>query len=144
MHFNKAFSIRMAAGSLAVVFVVVLFANEKPSDEFRETMRSNAALVDLAGTSSFGKENNIDATDGASLGAHIKAKDYEGIVADALAIKANFEKLQPFWAGKNMEDAITLTKTGIQASGDLETAAKAKDNARITAAHFAIANARSE
>jgi hypothetical protein len=141
MHLKKAFSIRIAAVTMAAVFVVALVANEKPSDEFRETMRSNAGLVDLAGTSSFGKETNIDAANGASLGEHIKAKDYDGIVADALAIKANFEKLQPFWVGKNMEDAINFTKTGIKASGDLEAAAKAKDNAGITAAHFAIANA---
>jgi hypothetical protein len=141
MQINRVFMLRCAAVVLPVIFAVSVVANEKPTKDFQELMRANAAIVDIGGTSSFGKETNIDASSDASLSNHIQKKDYDGIAQDAVALKANLEKIQTFWNDKKVEDAINLSNAAVKAAGDLELAAKAKDNAGITAAHFALANA---
>jgi hypothetical protein len=141
MHITRVFIFGSAAVVLPVIFSVSVVANEKPTMEFQELMRANAAIVDLGGTSSFGKETNIDASSDASLSTHISKKDYDGIVQDAVALRANLEKIQAFWTEKKIEDATILSKTAVKAAGDLELAAKAKNNAEITAAHVALANA---
>jgi hypothetical protein len=141
MQMNRVLALRCCVIAFTVVSVVSVVANEKPTTEFQELMRANAAIVDLGGTSSFGKETNIDASSDASLSNHIQKKDYDGIAQDALALKANLEKIATFWNEKKVEDAANLSKTALKAADDLETAAKAKNSAGITAAHFALANA---
>jgi cytochrome c556 len=102
--------------AVAVVFGFSLWANEKPTTEFQDIMKSNAAASGPAG-----------------LRAHVPAKDYDAIAKDAATLKANFAKIEAFWTAKKVTDAITFAKDGGQAATALETAAKAKDDAGITA-----------
>ena len=101
----------------AFVFGLNVMANEKPTPEFQELMKSNAAAAGQTG-----------------LRGHVPAKDYDAIAKDAATLKANFAKIEAFWTQKKVEDAIKLSKDGGKAAADLETAAKAKDDAGITAA----------
>jgi hypothetical protein len=141
MLHDRAWLRRSGLTAWLALFSLPLTANEKPTKEYQDLMRASASIVDLAGSTSFGRENDIDSSSGASLVAHIKAKDYDGIAADASALRGIFEKIQSFWAAKNVADGVDLSKAGLKGSSDLDTAAKAKDNAGITAAHFAIASA---
>jgi cytochrome c556 len=141
MQINRVIALRCGVAAWTAVFAVCVLANERPTKEYQDLMRASAAIVDLTGATSFGKETDIDASSGASLVEHIKAKDYDGIAADAVAMKAIFEKVQNFWVEKKIEDATELSKAALKGATDLEAAAKAKDNAGVTAAHFAIANA---
>lgn len=141
MQVNRVFVLRCVVAVWTALFVVSVSANEKPTREYQELMKASAAIVDLAGSTSFGRDNDIDSSTGASLVGHIRMKDYDGIAADAVAMKALFEKIQAFWVEKKIEDAMNFSKDGLKGAADLETAAKAKDNAGITAAHFEIANA---
>jgi cytochrome c556 len=139
---NKPAWMRPSGVIASVAFLALpLAANEKPTKEYQDLMKAGAAIVDLAGSTSFGRENDIDSSSSASLVTHIKGKDYDGIAADAAALRGIFEKIQAFWAAKNVADALDFSKAGLQGTADLEAAAKAKDNAGITAAHFTIANA---
>jgi hypothetical protein len=101
----------------AVFFGISVLANEKPTTEFQDLMKSNAAASGPTG-----------------VRAHITAKDYDAIAKDAATLKANFTKIEAFWAQKKVDDAIKFAKDGGQAAAALETAAKAKNDAEITAA----------
>ncbi len=109
---------------LALVMVVVAFglsvvAQEKPTADFQNVMKSNGAT-------------NM------ALGMHIMAKDYAGIAADAATLKANYAKIEAFWTAKKADDAIAISKTGVQGATDLETAAKAMNDDGIAAARKAV------
>ena len=106
--------------TLAVALGLTVFANEKPTPELQDTMKSNAA------------------TNGA-LRMHIMAKDYDAVAADATTLKANFAKIETFFTAKKWQDAIDIAKAGGKAAGDLVTAAKAKDDAAVAAAQMALA-----
>lgn len=103
--------------AVTVFFGFSALANEKPTMEFQDVMKSNAAASGPMG-----------------LRAHVPAKDYDAIAKDAATLKANFTKIEAFWTQKKVADAITFSKDGGQAATALETAAKAKDDAGITAA----------
>lgn len=107
--------------TLAVAFGLTVFANEKPTMEFQDIMKSNAATNGAMG-----------------LRAHITAKDYDAIVKDAETFKANFAKVEAFWTQKKVDDAIKFAKTAHEAAEDLEKAAKAKDDAAILAAQMKL------
>jgi hypothetical protein len=62
----------------------------------------------------------------------------DAIAADAATVKANFAKIEAFWTAKKVDDAITFAKTGATGAADLETAAKAKNDAGIASANMAI------
>jgi cytochrome c556 len=102
-----------------VAFGLTAIANEKPSADFQNLMKSNGAT-------------NM------ALRDHITAKDYDAIAADAATVKANFAKIEAFWTAKKVEDAVTFAKTGAKGAADLETAAKAKNDAGIASANMAI------
>ena len=106
----------------AVVFGLTVRANEKPTTEFQDIMKSNAAANGPMG-----------------LRGHIPAKDYDAIAKDAATLRANFTKIESFWAAKKVDDAINFEKAGGKAAADLEAAAKAKNDAGITAAQMALA-----
>jgi mono/diheme cytochrome c family protein len=103
--------------AVAVVFGFNVWANEKPTTEFQDVMKSNAATAGPTG-----------------LRGHVTAKDYDAIAKDAATLKANYAKIEAFWTAKKVADAITFAKDGGQAATALETAANAKDDAGITAA----------
>ena len=70
-----------------------------------------------------------------SLRGHVPAKDYDGIAADAAALRKLFADTEAFWAARKVDDAIGFAKMGGRAASDLETAAKARnDDAVATAA----------
>ena len=115
--------IALSLGTFVAVagFGLSLAANDKPTPEFQNIMKSNAATNGAMG-----------------LRAHITAKDYDAIAKDAATFKENFSKIEAFWTQKKVDDAIKLAKTGHEGAEDLEKAAKAKDDAGIMAAQMKI------
>jgi len=106
--------------TLAVAFGLTVFANEKPTPELQNTMKSNAA------------------TNGA-LRMHIMEKNYDAVATDAQTLKDNFAKIETFFTEKKWQDAVDIAKAGGKAAGDLLAAAKAKDDAAVGAAQMALA-----
>jgi cytochrome c556 len=92
---------------------------EKPTQEMQAIMRSNAAA-------------------NSSLAAHINEKNYDAIVKDAATLRQNFAETEALWAERQMEGALTLTRSGLQAVADLQAAALAKDDAAIEKAAAAV------
>ena len=72
------------------------------------------------------------------LRGHVNAKDYDAIAKDAATLKANFTKIEAFWTAKKVDDATNFAKAAGKAAADLETAAKAKNDAGIAAAQMAL------
>ena len=107
--------------TMAIAFGLTALANEKPTMEFQNIMKSNAATNGAMG-----------------LRAHIAAKDYDAIAKDAATFKENFSKIETFWTQKKVDDAVKLAKAGHEAAEDLEKAAKAKDDAAIMTAQMKI------
>ena len=112
--------------SSAVLVAVVglglsVMASEKPPVPFQDAMKSNGASTGAMG-----------------LRGHVPAKDYDAIAKDAATLKANYALIEAFWTQRKVDDAIGFSKAGAKAVADLETAAKAKDDAGITAAQMAL------
>ncbi len=133
-------------GALAVAFGATVIAIEQPTKEFQDLMKSNSAIVDLVGgNNALGRDTNVDVPrsedpGGPSIRAHMSAKDYDAIVKDVATLKANFAKIEAFWTQRKVQDAIEFSKTAARLAGDIETAAKAKDNAGIVKAQAELAN----
>jgi hypothetical protein len=110
--------------SLSLIFAaaLVVFADEKPTKEYQDMMKSNQATVGPMG-----------------LRGHIAMKDYDAIGRDAATIKENYTKLEAFWTQKKADDAVAIVKTGLQAAMDLDAGAKAKDDEKIVLANRALA-----
>ena len=106
---------------LAVAFGLNVLANEKPTMEFQDLMKSNGAAAGPMG-----------------LRGHVNMKDYDAIAKDAATLKGNFTKIEAFFTQKKWDDAVTFAKVGGKAAADLEVAAKAKDDAGIAAANMAL------
>jgi cytochrome c556 len=104
---------------LAAGFGLTLAANEKPTEEYSSTMKSNGAT-------------------GQALRRDVIAKDYAAIAKDAATFKANFAKIEAFWAAKKVDDAIGFAKAAGKAAADLETAANAKNDDGVAAANTAL------
>jgi len=130
-----------------LAYVIVVMALDKPSAptaDYRAIMFANASLVDLAaGGAGAGGDSNVDlrvkpAAGSQTLRELADAKDYEGLAKSTQALKTNYEKLNAFWAAKNVEDAVNLIKAGMKAASDLEMAAQAKSDKDIDAAQSAI------
>ena len=103
---------RATAAMALVLGVAVVAANEKAPTEFVDAMKG------------------INATN-MKLRQHVQAKDFDGVAADAAALKPFTEANVKFWTGKKVDDAI-------KAAGDLAAAAKAKDEAALGAASQAM------
>jgi cytochrome c556 len=116
---RKTFGISLL--TFAVAFGLTALANEKPTMEYQDLMKSNAAAAGPMG-----------------LRGHVNAKDYDAIAKDAATLKANMAKIEAFWTQKKADDAIAFAKVGGKAAADLEAAAKAKDDAGIAAATMAL------
>lgn len=103
--------------AVAIVFGFnVIIANEKPTPEFQNIMKSNGAAV-------------------GALRMHIMAKDNDAIVMDATTLKDNFAKIEAFWTAKKVDDAIAFAKAGAKGAADLEAAGKAKNDEQVAAAN---------
>jgi len=88
--------------TMAIAFGLTALANEKPTTEFQNIMKSNAATNGAMG-----------------LRAHIAAKDYDAIAKDAATFKENFEKVTDFFTKKKMDDAIKAFRNSIAYNGDV-------------------------
>ena len=109
----------MACCVVAVSVLAVLVASEKPPADYVKAMKEiNAANMALRG--------------------HVTAKDYDGIAKDAAALKQPFETGLKYWSDKKVEDATGWAKDAVKAAGDLEEAAKAKNDDGIAAARKAL------
>ena len=106
--------------TLAVAFGInLLAANEKPTPEYQDIMKSNAAT-------------------NAALPAHIKAQDYDAIAMDAVTLKGNFAKAEAFFTMKKVPAAVDIAIAAGKAATDLGAAARAKNDAAIEAARAAV------
>lgn len=117
---SRTFGLSLLA--TAVAFGLTVMAQERPTQEHQDIMKSNAAILAVTG-----------------LRAHVTAKDYDAILTDATTLKANFEKIGAFWTPRKVDDAIKFAKAGVKAAIDLETAAKAKDDAALEQVQRAFA-----
>src|SRR5205823_171510 len=83
----------------------------------QDPMKSNGSIIDITlgtvGNNTGGGGNS----EPASLRAHIRAKDYDGIAKDAATLRANFTKIEAFWVARKVEDAINFSKAALKASG---------------------------
>ena len=114
---GRSVVLAMAAASMLAIGVM---ANEKPSDAYVKSM----------------KETNAASQ---SLKKNLEAKNYEGIEKDAATLKTLFTGTEEFWTARKTDDAIAAAKAGVQASTDLETAAKAKNADGVATAGKAVA-----
>jgi len=85
---------------------------EKPTPEMQAIMKSNAAA-------------NM------ALAAHVKERNYDAIVKDAVVLRQNFAETEAFWAERRMDAAVDITRAGLQALTDLQAAAQASDDAAM-------------
>jgi cytochrome c556 len=107
--------------ALTMAFGLTVAAGEKPPADLQNAMKSNAAATGAMG-----------------LRAHAAAKDYDAIAKDAATLKTNYALFETFWTARKVDDAVGFAKAGAKAAADLETAAKAKDDAGIATATAAI------
>ena len=75
---RRTFALLLFAVCVALGLTVI--ANEKPTVEYQNVMKSNASTMGAAG-----------------LRAHVTAKDYDAIAMDAVNLKVNFAKVEAFW-----------------------------------------------
>jgi cytochrome c556 len=94
---------------------VTILAAEKPPDTYVKLMKDTNTAVQ-------------------SLRGHVQAKDYDGIAADAAALRKLFTDTEAFWAARRVDDAVGFAKTGGKAASDLETAAKARNEDGVATA----------
>jgi hypothetical protein len=92
---------------------------EEPTPELRAAMQSNA-------------EAN------GAVAAHLAQRDYEAIVGDAATYRRNFAYIESFWATKQVDGAVGLSRSGLMAAADLGAAALAGDDAAIARAIAAM------
>jgi len=111
---NRNFKLA-AACFAAMLGMAVVSASEKAPEDYVKAMK---AIGDANG----------------KLRPLVTAKDYDGIAAAAAGLKPSVATAAKFWADKKVEDAAKLSSDVVKAVGDLETAAKAKDDAGIAAA----------
>ena len=101
--------------AIAAAGVVAVLAAERPPEAYVKLM----------------KDTNTAAQ---SLRGHAQAKDYDGIAADAAALRKLFSDAEAFWTTRKADDAIGFAKAGGKAASDLETAAKAKNEDGVATA----------
>ena len=94
--------------------------NEKPTPAMQAIMKSNT-----------------DAS--TALNAHVEEGDYDAIVRDAATYKQNFAYIEAFWTNKQVDGAVTLSRSGLMAAADIETAALARDDAAVMKAMAVLA-----
>ena len=104
----------LALGTV-VAWGLTLFAGEKPPESYVKNMKdTNAASAEL--------RKSVD------------TKDYDAVAKHASTLKTLFENTEEFWAKRKMDDAVELAKSGGKAAGELETAAKSKNEEAVTTA----------
>jgi len=85
---------------------------EPPTKEFQDLMKSNSAIV------------TVDGSGGVTTGKITNAladgfEDYPAIVKEAETLKANFAKIEAFFAARKYGDALAYAQTGAMAAADI-------------------------
>ena len=91
----------------------------KPTAELRAVMNANAAAA-------------------AELRTHLEKKDYGALASDAATYRQNFAFLEGFWADRQVDGAVQISRAGLLAAAALEAAAHAKDDSALETAIAAI------
>jgi len=92
----------------AMIGAATILAGEQPPDSYVKLMKDTNAAVQ-------------------SLRGHVQAKDYEGMTADAAALKKLFADTEAFWNARKADDATSFAKTAGKAASGLEAAARARN-----------------
>jgi cytochrome c556 len=103
----------------AAAFSLAVIASEKAPDSYVKNMKDTNAAAQ-------------------SLRKNVEAKDYAAIAKDAATLKTLFGNTETFWTERKADDAVGFAKTGQKAAGDLEEAAKAKNEEGVMAANKAL------
>ena len=136
---GRTFGVSVLA--VAIAFAAAVAAREKPPKEYQDLMRSNGAILDISlGTN----RNGGNPAGPGTLRLSIAAKNYDAAAKDAATLKANFTKVEAFWAERKIDDAINFSKVAVKAAADLEAAAKRKDDAAMIAAQNALSGTCAE
>ena len=72
------------------------------------------------------------------LRTSIGAKNYDLVLQNIEKLRSGFTVTQEFWTGKAKQDAITVATNALKIVGDLDAAAKAKDDPKLIAAQTAL------
>lgn len=72
------------------------------------------------------------------LRTSIGAKNYDGVLQQVANLRAAFTVTQAFWTEREKQDAITAANNALKAIGDLDTAAKAKNDPKLIEAQTAL------
>ena len=99
----------------AAASALTVAASEKPPDSYVKNM----------------KDTNVAAQE---LRKGLDAKDYDAVAKQAATLKDLFDSTLKFWEDRKTDDAVTVAKNATKAAADLETAAKAKNEADVAAA----------
>src|SRR5262245_30142161 len=91
----------------SLMFGGSVLALEYPPKDFQELMQSNGKVIDISlGQVRSAVGAGVGQGGTASLRAHLRAKDYDGILMDAATLKANFTKIEAFWTQRKVTDAV--------------------------------------
>lgn len=101
--------------SVTMIGVAPIGAGEQPPDSYVKLMKDTNAAVQ-------------------SLRGHVQSKDYEGMTADAAALKKLFADTEAFWTARKADDAIGFAKTAGKAASGLEAAARARNEDGVATA----------
>jgi len=142
---RNGFVLSLTALTAAILAFAAVEKPTKPSEEYKNLMRSNASLVDLTAGSgnALGRDTNIEARVQAEAGSKtlrelFSDKDYAGLAAGSDKLKANYEKILAFWTDKKGDDGTALAQAGIKAATDMHAAVLAKNDKGIAVAQSAI------
>jgi hypothetical protein len=112
---------------------------ELPPKEFRDLMRANNEIlaIDTPPDNPTGGATFTGAFQG-DLAQHftLHEENYDAIVKDAQKLKANFAKIEAFFAARQSADGVELAKAGQQALQEMVAGAVAKN--RVAALSAAI------
>ena len=107
---------------VAVMTTANVTAAEKAPDSFTKIMKDTGGSLQ-------------------KLGKDVDAKDYDAVAMGAASIKAGFAEVGKFFTERKTEDALASCGAAYKAAGDLEAAAKAKNDMGIADARKALTGA---
>jgi hypothetical protein len=105
---------------------LTVYASEKPSDAYQETMKA------------LGAANQALRTDIKAVEAAGAYPDYMPVEKDAAALKAAFAQTLTYWQAKKVDEAAGFATGGGKGVVDLEGAIKEKSYSQLVAAQTAI------
>jgi hypothetical protein len=124
---------------------------EAPPKELRDWMKANNTVMSVDGTGAEGGGGAADATPGGAAGGGVvsfqgtlsryltaQKEDYDGVLKDTATLKANFEKIEGYFAERKSADGVMLAKAAQQGVADMETAARAKSRVGALKAQIAV------